>query len=84
MRRGRDGEKKRENWGGGGTGKKEKTDENSGHYVIASRLTARTPTEWNAARSCQLIFTHFLVTLITTESKIWQIRLLFRLTKAEP
>ena len=37
MRKGRDGEK-REKQGGKKTGgkKKEKTDENSGHYVIAS------------------------------------------------
>ena len=45
MRKGRDGGKK--------TGKKpsKKTDENSGHYVIAS---SRPPERWNAARSRQL------------------------------
>ena len=47
MRKGRDGEKKRN---GGKTGKKkkkkEKTDENSGHYVIASsRPLERRPLE---------------------------------------
>ena len=48
MRKGRDGEKKT---GGKKTGKKgEKTDDYSGHYVIAS---SRPPERWNAARSCQ-------------------------------
>ena len=28
----------------GGKKKKEKTDENSGHYVVCQQLTARTPT----------------------------------------
>ena len=40
-------EEKREKTGGK---KEEKTDENSGHYVIAS---SRPPEHWNAARSCQ-------------------------------
>ena len=43
MRKGRDGEKKT---GGEKTGKKENTDENSGHYVIASsRTPERRPLE---------------------------------------
>ena len=33
MRKGRDGEEKK--WGGGNGEKREKTDENSGHYIIA-------------------------------------------------
>ena len=37
MRKGRDGGKKT-------GGKKEKTDENSGHYVVCQQSTARTPT----------------------------------------
>ena len=43
MRKGRDG---------GNGKKKEKTDENSGHYVIAS---SRPPERWNAVSSCQFI-----------------------------
>ena len=50
MRKGRDGEKKKQGGGGwkwGKTGnKEEKNDENSGHYVIASsRLSKRRPLE---------------------------------------
>ena len=47
MRKGRDGGKKREKKNGKKTGKKrEKTDENSGHYVIASsRPPERRPLE---------------------------------------
>ena len=36
------------NWEKTGGGK---NDENSGHYVIASRSAAPTPTDWNAACS---------------------------------
>ena len=44
MRKGRDGEKKTGKTGGGK--KREKTDENSGHYVIASsRPPERRPLE---------------------------------------
>ena len=43
MRKGRDGEKREKNGGGK---KREKTDENSGHYVIASsRPPERRPLE---------------------------------------
>ena len=42
MRKARDGGKREKKKNG--EKKKEKTDENSGHYVIASRWTARTPT----------------------------------------
>ena len=46
MRKGCDGGKKTEKTGEKKTGKKEKTDENSGHYVIASsRLPERRPLE---------------------------------------
>ena len=47
MRKGRDGEKKNgKNTGGKKQEKKEKTDENSGHYVIASsRPPERRPLE---------------------------------------
>ena len=48
MRKGRDGEKR----GGKKTGKKEKTDENSGHYVIAS-IRPPNADRWNAACSRQ-------------------------------
>ena len=50
MRKGRDGEKREKNGGenrkktGKKQGKKEKTDENSGHYVVCQQSTARTPT----------------------------------------
>ena len=46
MRKGRDGGKKREKRGGKKREKKENTDENSGHYVIASsRPPKRRPLE---------------------------------------
>ena len=45
MRKGRDGGKKT-----GGKKEREKTDENSGHYVIAS---SHPPDHWNAASSRQ-------------------------------
>ena len=49
MRKGRDGEKREKKTGGK---KKEKTDEKSGHYVIAS--SRPNADHWNAARSRQL------------------------------
>ena len=52
---------KREKNGGKNKKKREKTDENSGHYVMAS---SRPPDRWNAARSCQfskVFFPHYQV-----------------------
>ena len=43
MRKGRDG----------GNGKKKKTDENSGHYVVCQQSTARTTTAGTPVRLCQ-------------------------------
>ena len=57
MRKGRDGEKKKGKKNGG---KKEKTDENSGHYVIASsRPTERrtlAPKSENLHKAFEIIF----------------------------
>ena len=52
MRKGRNGGEKNNKKPGkrGENGKKEKTDGNSGHYVIAS---SGPPDRWNAARSRQ-------------------------------
>ena len=36
MRKGRNGEKKKQGWGKNGEKRREKMDQNSGHYVIAS------------------------------------------------
>ena len=53
MRKGRDGGKKAGKKGGDGeTGKKENTDDYSGHYVIAS---SQLPERWPLERSCQKI-----------------------------
>ena len=53
MRKGRDWEKKKRKKKREKNGeKKEKTDENSGHYVIAS---SRPPDRWNAAHSRQYL-----------------------------
>ena len=50
--------------GGEKGGGKEKTDENSGHYVIASSLPPKrlrpNDDRWNAARSCQRVFDNFI------------------------